>query len=130
MKGLWALYKARRRADYKRIKSSRAVAKIYGVDKKIILFIVDPEYKKRDAKRQQEQEHWKIYYNKDKHTKDMRKYRAKKRQEGLCKTPTPTMRGVIRDKTGKIKSINLKTILPCNLKKLEVKNFLKKIMNK
>ena len=131
MRGLWTLYKARRRADYKRIKSSRAVAKLYGIDKKIILFIVNPEYKKRDAERQQKQQHWKLYLaSKEERKLTMRKHRAKKRQLGYYKTPTPTMRGVIRDRTGKIKSINEKTILPCNLKKPEVKNFLKKIMNK
>jgi len=44
------------RAKYKALKSSRKVAKlyVYGVDKKIILFIVDNGFKKRDKKRREE----------------------------------------------------------------------------
>lgn len=69
-------------ADYARLKSSRAVGKIYGVNKKIILFIVNPELKARDSQRQKEQQHWKIYYKKEYHTRAIRKYRAKKRTLG------------------------------------------------
>lgn len=67
---------------YKDLKSSRKVAKIFGVDKKIILFIVNPEYKKRDALRQKNEQHWKIYYNKDKHKEAIAKYRKKKKLLG------------------------------------------------
>ncbi|MCK4686582.1 MAG: hypothetical protein KAT66_00470 [Candidatus Lokiarchaeota archaeon] len=70
-------------ALHKKLKSSRKVAKIFRVDKKIILFIINPEYKKRDALRQKNQQHWKMYYNKEYHTKAIRKYRAKKRKFNL-----------------------------------------------
>ena len=67
-------------ALYKELKSSRKVAKIFGVDKKIILFIINPEYKKRDESRQKNQKHWAISYSKDKRREAMRKYRKKKRK--------------------------------------------------
>ncbi len=70
-------------ALYKDLKSSRKVAKIFGVDKKIILFIINPEAKKRDALRQKNQQHWKIYYDKEYNTKAQAKYRAKKRRLGI-----------------------------------------------
>ncbi len=70
-------------ALYRDLKSLRKVAKIFGVDKKIISFIVNPELKERDALRQKNQQHWKIYYDRDKHTVAIRKYRAKKRKLGI-----------------------------------------------
>ena len=69
-------------AMYEDLKSSRKVAKAFGVDKKIILFIVNPEYKKKDALRQKNEHHWKKYYDKDYHKMAMRKYRKKKRELG------------------------------------------------
>lgn len=74
-------------ALHKELKSSRKVAEIFGVDKKIILYIINPEYKKRDALRQKNQQHWKIYYDREYHTKAIRKYRAKKRSLNLQFNP-------------------------------------------
>lgn len=73
------------RALYGKIKSARKVAKIFGVDKKIILFIVNPEYKRRCEKKITENKKWLQYYNKDKHTLAVRKYRLKKRALGIGK---------------------------------------------
>lgn len=71
-------------AMYEDLKSSRKVAKVFGVDKKIILFIVNPEYKKRDYLRQKNEQHWKKYYDRKYHKRAMRRYRKKKRELG-CK---------------------------------------------
>jgi len=75
-------------ALHKELKSSRNVPKIFGVNKKIILFIVNHEYKKRDQLRQKNQQHWKMYYDRESHTKAIRKYRAKKRSLNLQFNPS------------------------------------------
>lgn len=71
------------KADYKRLKSYRKTAKLYGVSKKIIQFIIKPETKKRDEARRKRGKVWLKYYDKDKHTLAIRKYRAKKRKHNL-----------------------------------------------
>ena len=67
-------------ALYKELKSSRKVAKIYNVDKKIILFIVNTNYKEQDRQRRINAKVWLKYYDKDKHSKAMQKYRTKKKK--------------------------------------------------
>ncbi len=68
------------KAKYKALKSSRKVAKIYGVSHKIILYIVNPAYKKKDTDRIKKRKPWLKYYNRESHTIAIRKYRAKKRK--------------------------------------------------
>ena len=58
-------------ALYKSLKSSRKVAKLFGVTKSIILFIVNPEQKERDRQRKIRDKDWLYHYNKDYHTKDL-----------------------------------------------------------
>lgn len=67
---------------YKELKSSRKIAKIYGVDKKIILFIVNPASKKKDEERRIRNKVWLRYYNKEKWRKAQRRFRQKKKRLG------------------------------------------------
>ncbi len=65
-------------AKYRELKSSRKLAKEYGVDKGTILKIVNPAVAKRIIKYQKGR--WIFYYDKSEHTKAMKKYRDKKRK--------------------------------------------------
>jgi hypothetical protein len=67
------------RAKYKSLKSLREVARIYGVDKRTIQFIVYPERLKRLQEWNKKIKHHKKYYNTDKRREYMRKYRARKK---------------------------------------------------
>lgn len=67
------------RAKYKSLKSMREVARIYGVDKRTIQFIVYPERLKRLQEWNKKIKHHKKYYNTDKRREYMRKYRARKK---------------------------------------------------
>ena len=69
------------KARYKQLKSSRKLAKEYGVDKGTILNIVSERCKER--LKRYNKGRWKIYYDKEKRKKDMKKYRDKKRRLGL-----------------------------------------------
>lgn len=68
---------------YKQTKSSPKIAKIYGVTKKIILFIVNPEYKERDRQRRIDGKVWLRYYNTKYNTMAKQKFRNKKRALGF-----------------------------------------------
>lgn len=70
------------RAKYQELKSSRKVAEIYGVTKKIILFIVKPEIKARDRQRRIRDKVWLQNYDRIEHTKAIAKYRDKKKELG------------------------------------------------
>jgi hypothetical protein len=70
------------RVLYKKIGSLSKVAALFGVTKNTILFIVNPEYKERDRLRKIEDKVWLKYYNRQKHTKAIHKYRDKKRELG------------------------------------------------
>jgi hypothetical protein len=67
------------RALYKTLKSQREVARMYGVSRRLIVFILFPERLLALQKKHREEQHWKTYYNKDARRLYMRKYRAKKR---------------------------------------------------
>lgn len=68
---------------YQELKSFRKVAKLYGVDKRTIQFIVNPKMYKEFKKKRYQKKPWLDYYNKETHTPAIRKYRAKKRALGL-----------------------------------------------
>ncbi len=68
------------RAKYKSLKSLREVARIYGVDKRTIQFIVYPERLKRLQEWNKKIKHHKKYYNTEKRKMEMRKYRKRKRE--------------------------------------------------
>lgn len=58
----------------------RELAREYGVDKRLIQFIVYPERKEQNLKRRTERGGWKKYYDKDKNTEYMRKHRIHKHE--------------------------------------------------
>jgi len=67
------------RAKYKSLKSMRATAKYYGVDKRLIQFIVYPERLKKLQEWNKKIKHHKKYYDTEKRRDYMRKYRARKK---------------------------------------------------
>jgi hypothetical protein len=68
------------RAKYQSLKSMRATAKYYGVDKRLIQFIVYPERLIALKEWNKKIKHHKKYYDTEKRRDYMRKYRAKKRE--------------------------------------------------
>lgn len=60
--------------------SCNKLAKQYGVTKRTIQFIRNPESLKECIKRRQERGGSKIYYNREQHTKQMREFRKRKQQ--------------------------------------------------
>jgi hypothetical protein len=68
------------RAKYKAMKSMRKVASLYGVDKRLIQFIVYPERLKKLQEWNKEIKHHKKHYNTEKRKFYMRKYRARKKE--------------------------------------------------
>jgi len=66
------------KAKYRELRSSRKLAKEYGVDKGTILKIVNPAFLERQEKYNKGR--WLIYYDKDYHTKAIKKFRDKKRK--------------------------------------------------
>ena len=54
------------------------IAKLYGVSKRLVQFICDPEKHKENIKRREERGGSIIYYNKEKNTKAVRKHRIYK----------------------------------------------------
>lgn len=67
------------RAKYEAIKSLRAVAGYYGVDKRTIQFILYPERLEKLKEHNKKIKHWRLYYDKEKRREAMRKWRAKKK---------------------------------------------------
>lgn len=64
------------RERVKRGEGIRALAREYGVDKRLIQFIVDPEKLALNRELRKARGGWKRYYDKDKHTAYMKKHRA------------------------------------------------------
>lgn len=60
--------------------SQRKLAKKYGVSRRLITFILDPEKKKRDLERRRERGGSKIYYDKQKFREQMRGHRRYKKE--------------------------------------------------
>ena len=60
------------------VTSCNKLAKQYGVTKRTIQFIRNPESLAECIKRRQERGGSKIYYNREQHTKQMREYRRRK----------------------------------------------------
>ena len=69
-------------ANYEMLKSSRKVAKIYGVSKTIILGILNPEIREKMNKRRVDNYKANPTPTKE-HTRRQQKYRAKKRDWGF-----------------------------------------------
>jgi hypothetical protein len=67
------------RSKYKSGMSMREVAGNYGVDKRLIQFIVYPERLKKLQEWNKQIKHHKKYYDTEKHREYMRKYRARKK---------------------------------------------------
>lgn len=63
--------------------SHRELADLYGVSRRTISFIVDPQQKQDNLDRLEERGGTKIYYDKDKHTKAMRVHRRHKHELDL-----------------------------------------------
>jgi len=68
---------------YLKLKSQRAVAKYFGVSKRLIQFILRPELLIALKERQRKEQHWKKYFNRRKHAIAIRKWRWKKKALGL-----------------------------------------------
>ena len=67
-------------------KSQRVLAREFGVSRRLIQFIVDPEKHKGNLETRKANGGWKTYYDKEKHRQYMAKHRAHKREllrEGL-----------------------------------------------
>jgi len=60
--------------------SQGELAKMYGVSKRLIQFIVDPDKLKRNYQKRVENGGSKQYYNKDKHTLQIREHRRYKQE--------------------------------------------------
>jgi hypothetical protein len=72
---------------YSNLHSLRKVAKIYGVDKRTIQFILYPNRLKHLQEMHRKNEHWKTYFNRKQLTEAVKKLRAKKRKLGLAFNP-------------------------------------------
>lgn len=68
------------RTKYASLKSMRATARYYGVDKRLIQFIVYPERLEALKAHNKLIKHHKKYYDKDKWRETMRKFRARKKE--------------------------------------------------
>jgi len=64
-------------------KTQQKVADDYGVSRRTISFIWNPESAKKHAKRLAERGGQKIYYDKEKHRLRMAKYRKRKKEQAL-----------------------------------------------
>lgn len=60
--------------------SHNALAKMFGVSKRTIQFILDPKKKEENLKRRQERGGWKQYYNKEDHAKAIKEHRGYKKE--------------------------------------------------
>jgi hypothetical protein len=68
--------------------SQRQLARLYGVSRRLIQFILDPKKHKENLKRREERGGTKIYYDREKNTTAMREHRDYKKelyQKGLIK---------------------------------------------
>lgn len=64
--------------------SQRELAKMYGVSRRLITFIIDPDKQKANYKARVANGGSKQYYNKDKHTRAMQTHRKHKQRLYLC----------------------------------------------
>lgn len=60
--------------------SQRQLASEYGVSRRTIQFIIDPQKLEENKKRREERGGSSIYYNREKHTEAMRKHRRYKQE--------------------------------------------------
>jgi transposase len=67
--------------------SYNEIAKLYGVSKRLVYFVVNPDKLEENKGKREERGGWKQYYDKEKNRISMRKYRANKKkvleEEGL-----------------------------------------------
>jgi len=68
---------------YSELGSYQKVADHYGVSKRLIIFIVNPESLQKVKQRQKQNRAWLDYYSTKKRREYMQKYRAKKRKHNL-----------------------------------------------
>lgn len=73
------------RETYKKLQSLRKTAKVFGVSKRLIQFILNPEGLKKYQEKKRQDKVWLDYYDKDKHTEAIQKYREKKCKAGYTK---------------------------------------------
>ena len=76
------------RAKYNALESMRETAKYYGVNKRLIQFIVYPERLKTLQDHNKQIKHHLKYYDTEKRREYMKKYRLKKRLAGLMVVKT------------------------------------------
>ena len=74
-------------ATYKQLKSTRKTAALFNCSRRLITFIVHPERLQELQRRNKEQQHWKIYYNREQLTKCALALRKCKRLQGLAFNP-------------------------------------------
>lgn len=60
--------------------SQRQLSKLFGVSRRLITFILDPNKKVEDLKRREERGGTKIYYNKEQNNTYMKNHRSRKYQ--------------------------------------------------
>ncbi len=72
---------------YSELHSMRKVAKIVGVSRRLIQFIIYPERLKHLQEMHRKNEHWKTYFDRKKLTEATKKLRAKKRKLNLVIKP-------------------------------------------
>lgn len=66
--------------QYRIVKSQRKLARAWGVSRRLIQFILDPEKKERDLELRKLSGGSKQYYNKEKWRKQMKKHRRRKQE--------------------------------------------------
>lgn len=66
--------------NFKDVHSTRALARMYNVDRRTIQFILDPNKQLENIKRRAERGGWKVYHSKEKHNKYTRDHRDYKKQ--------------------------------------------------
>src|SRR5690554_6443304 len=60
--------------------SQRGLARMYGVNKRLISFILFPEKQQANLDRRKERGGWKLYYDKEKHAESVRSHRRHKQE--------------------------------------------------
>lgn len=60
--------------------SQRQIASMFGVSRRTIQFILDPEKLEENKKRRKERGGWKQYYDKEKHSQSMKEHREYKKE--------------------------------------------------
>lgn len=65
---------------YKNGESIRSIARFYGVDKRLIQFIIFPERLELNKKLRKERGGWKKYYSTEKRREEMRRFRQHKKE--------------------------------------------------